>query len=395
MNLDGVYPTTNNNPPPPPEAPNAFECPEIGMRIASCLNQKELFTKMRLISKYALEIAEQTFIDRLNADVINPRIIGITNVTQLSNFFGDKCRDIKILDLKDIPWNVNDIQEIANKFPNLEHLYLHEHAIAMESLLPLSSINPKITLEIVRIFNSFKPKINTLQIRVPYGTKMITTIETAPQGDLKKKIDITLLTRDELIDHINAHEIFPEDLGVTTVAGLIEFFGDECSKVRSLDFRKLSNVVNSDIEEVVKNFTNLTHLCLFGCTQITCIDILKDCKTLKYLDISRCKEVRDISALEHCEKLEYLYLAGCIEITDISALEQRNMKHLNLSGCRNISNIDFFSNFQELTILDLSGCYRIKNIAALEHCIKLTKLRLGSGVFEIPFNFLKLDFLMV
>lgn len=103
--------------------------------------------------------------------------------------------------------------------------------------------------------------------------------------------------------------------------------------------------MNSTLNTIVDNFTNLSELSLVECEEITDVSILGK---LKILDLSET-EIEDVSALSG---VHTLYLNNCPNISDVSSLV--NVKKLYLLGSEDINDVSMLVNAEEL---DITGLY--------------------------------------
>lgn len=235
-----------------------------------------------------------------------------------------------------------------------------------------------------------------------------------------------------LIDRLNSKEITPSDLRIPTVTGLIDFFGNRCCEIFTLDLREFPDVNDQDIKNISLNFLNIQNLHLknskltdnsleffskmtqtitldlhFKCGLFTNFNSLEQLKKLKNFTLSGGHRVVDFSFLKKLPelvkldlsnssfnntnslkglKVQELSLSDCWQITDFSFLENMGgLVKLDLSICY-IEDITSLQNLQTLEELDLSLCTKIKDMSLLQKLSKLKSLTLvGCKVTDFSF----------
>jgi F-box and leucine-rich repeat protein 14 len=105
-------------------------------------------------------------------------------------------------------------------------------------------------------------------------------------------------------------------------------------------------------------FSQLTHLSLSKCTQITKPAHLRNLSRLEYLNFDECRKLSNLEEVQHLGNLKSLNLRLCIQL-DTRCIghigNAGNLRHLNLGGCM-LSPLHFagFGNLTNLEFLDLS-----------------------------------------
>lgn len=210
-----------------------------------------------------------------------------------------------------------------------------------------------------------------------------------------------------LIDKVNRGEISLNDLGIHTVSGLINFFGDHCEKITTLDLRDLKGVKDEDFEKIAIHFPDITKLSV-NSKYLTnnCLLSIAEMPLLTTLDLSGCTGIKDssvkdqmlrpdlwgkfayeymasgeskidLSLLGNCPRLTTLNLAGCTGVKDFSFLAKcPSINTLDLSQCPEIDNLNFLQSCPSVKSLNLAGCINIKDASGLQNCTLIENLNI-------------------
>jgi internalin A len=172
------------------------------------------------------------------------------------------------------------------------------------------------------------------------------------------------------------------------------------SRSTKLKWLDLSRLPVKNLSFVVP-LTQLEHLNLYWCEDLSNIEHLAALTNLEELVLSRCKKVESIAVLSRLKNLRALYLWGCTQITDIAALRMLSelvtlniaglpidsltplthlskLSELNASHCSKIKDLELVAQFKELEKLDLESCSQFKDIRPLGVLARLTHLNLSS-----------------
>lgn len=203
-------------------------------------------------------------------------------------------------------------------------------------------------------------------------------------------VHLRILAETTLTDWLNAGAINPVNIGISTVQGLIDFFGEHCSKITRLNLQSFPIVNDEDIEKLSQSFPKLSQLFLDN-AKITneCESSFKQMLSLKNLHLSHCQQINDVSFLASLTKLTNLSLDNCRQITNVSFLASiPRLTSLSLAGCEQINDVSFLTNCPGLTSLDLSFCSQIHDFNSLASIPRLTSLELSSCLKIRDFSFL-------
>jgi Leucine-rich repeat (LRR) protein len=123
-------------------------------------------------------------------------------------------------------------------------------------------------------------------------------------------------------------------------------------------------------------FSQLTHLSLSRCTQITKPDNLRGLTKLEHLNFDECERLTSIEELQHLGNLKSLSLQHCKQL-DTQCIghigNAGNLTHLNLAHCMlSRSHFAGFGNLRNLEFLDLSSSDIPTSVMA--HIGSLTRL---------------------
>ena len=255
--------------------PQSFsECTDIWMVIASSLSVKDLLA-FRKTSIHKRIIAEKTLINHLNAGIITPGDLRLTNVTSLIDYFGENCSEITNLDLQNFQRITDkDIENLSKNFTKLKHLLLKENPITNQSAVHLA----KMTL------------LTSLRLSLCQHIRDFSFLE-----QLKELTSLNL--------SFSIHNDF----------SIIE----QCNKLTSLSLSGCYQITDFSFLE---HCNELTSLELLGCRQINDMSVLEHCKELTSLNLSGCDQINDFSFLEHCKELRSLNLSKCDQINEMSQL---------------------------------------------------------------------------
>lgn len=92
-----------------------------------------------------------------------------------------------------------------------------------------------------------------------------------------------------------------------------------CPELTHLQVQCSNEVYDAGVTEILNKCTNLQHLDLTGCLQVSNIGAgIQRRFPLQYLDLTDCVSIDDCSLqniVRHCPSLVYLYLRRCIQIT--------------------------------------------------------------------------------
>jgi len=128
----------------------------------------------------------------------------------------------------------------------------------------------------------------------------------------------------------------------------------KCPNVTHLQAQFSNTLTNQSIFDFVTKCTNLQHLDVTGCTQISCISLNAGIDTprkllLQYLDLTDCAALDDVglkTIVKNCPLLIYLYLRRCIMLTDTSLKHLPKfciaLKELSVSDCLNITDFGIY-----------------------------------------------------
>lgn len=202
-----------------------------------------------------------------------------------------------------------------------------------------------------------------------------------------------------LAERLNNGSLKLIQLGIFTVTKAVEFFGETCANIHTLDLTRI-NLINKDIDRISNSFPNLKHLffynpkithhsfCFFSkmrqlesfeltsCWDIYDMNFLENLTELRNLNLQSCTQVAHFNFLKKLTKLETLTLSWT-PFSDTSLLQGlKSLKKLDLASCREITDISFLQGMNNLTSLDLSCCEKITDISFLKDLQCLEDLNL-------------------
>ena len=286
---------------------------------------------MSVSSSQNREKAKSVLIHQLNTGKITLDEMGFKTMTEIINFFGERCSEITQINLH---FSIDDInfKNLSKKFPKIQYLCLKNPTISDDSV-------------------SFLRKMNHLKELDLSGCESISDISFLE--DCKKLTSLNLSGCSQIDDFS---------------------FLEDCQGLTSLDLSDCSHI---DDFSFLQHCKNLTHLNLSGCECMDDISFLQHCKKLTHLELSGCTEVRDFSYLQHCKELTCLKLSECTQITDISILHSiKSLKSLDLSKCIQIRDFSSILHCKELVSLNIMDCKKIGDLNFLDDCKKLAALYL-------------------
>ncbi|HEV8050909.1 MAG TPA: hypothetical protein VGP47_00325, partial [Parachlamydiaceae bacterium] len=198
----------------------------------------------------------------------------------------------------------------------------------------------------------------------------------------------------DLIEQINLGNKTIKNLGIKSIADLIEYFGEEnCLKITRLDLANYGEIDKKLVDEIAEKFPKLLHLSLKHCDlsdetahHLVCLDKLvsldlSECNkithlgfllfflNLKDINLSGCSELKDIGALVNCSALKKLNIGECQRVGDASILKRcTNLQDLNLEFCTWVNDSTLLSLPHMIKTLSLRECNNINDLNILEHC---------------------------
>ena len=333
------------------------------------------------------------------------KIEGLENKTNLRDLDlkNNKIQKIEGLEnktnLRDLDLKNNKIQKIEGleNCTNLKYLYLDSNKITkIENIEMLKDLNELFlsSNQLTDILNADKnDKLTYLNLLNNPNIKSNRNEYTEDENKRLDKIQEILTVRDGKID-IDADQL------------------------RLFSGYKTINLSSSDIStlEVLEGQTELEHLSLWACTNITLTDIksqeiLKSMKKLKTLNLSRTN-VKDLTAINELKNLikltidtknnldlsqmedviSQVRIEGVIKQEDInSILKCDNQKITKLSFGGQITMLPDISVFPNLNTLILVGHQKISNFDIVSKCTNLVELNLiNTNLHERMIDFSKL-----
>ena len=219
-----------------------------------------------------------------------------------------------------------------------------------------------------------------------------------------------------LAQKLNEGSIELKDIGVISLEGLIQFFGEERRQLTRLDLRSgrgnmtRAPLTDDDLLKISKHFGHVKHLLFKESYQtaasepyyaamaqletvvadafckVSTLNFLKASSKLKSLRIEHsvaniaditalggCPElevfysrggslITDITCLGYCKKLKEIVLSGWSCLADVSALKECSvLEKVNMFMCVGVKNIDFFKETPTLKKICLQGCRGISS----------------------------------
>lgn len=301
----------------------------VGKIYYSSLSTKELLA-LDKTSRKDRSLAMDILIDRLNAHKIIPAHLGIITVADLINFFGPRCSEIVILDLRGFSF-INDMDKLVIFFPKLTTLIFKEYvSITEEFASSFSKMTCLKNLDLSKceMFDdlSFLQGLQSLET--------LSLSNCAQTNDFSKLQNLTKLTSLNL-----------SGCNFTDVN-----FLQNLTHLKELNLQKCFPL--SDITSL-KGLQKLRRLDFFGNHKIENFSSLKDLFNLESLDLSSCFKITDISILRDLLSLENLNLSKCFNITDFKVLKNLpSLKNLNLTKCKNLD-VKLLKDLQSLEELEL------------------------------------------
>lgn len=371
----------------------------IGKHNISQFTVKQLLN-VGITSKHNKTLVVGELIDRINNNIINPSDLGIHTITNLVDYFGDRCSEIVELDLSSFS-EVDDLEinKLAESFPNIVHLSLNNAKITRDSVDSISKMvhleNLNLTdcsqLTDISFVRNFQ-KITSLNLS---GCSLIA--DFSPLKDLQSLTTLNLSRCPQI-----TKTDFLENLGITS----LDLSG--CTQIS--DFSKLHELIRlgslnlSDCKQIMglnllEGLKGLTTLNLSGCSQIRDFTPLKDFKELTILNLSTGVQIHasticvsgyslsDLTLLQEMHGLTTLSLSGCTEVKDLKPLQSlQRLTSLDLSWCKGITDLSPLQSLQELTDLNLSHCEGITDLEPLQGLPNLKSLNLSGSINITDFN---------
>lgn len=162
-----------------------------------------------------------------------------------------------------------------------------------------------------------------------------------------------------LVHKLNSKEIAWEDLGITDIQDLLDFFPHNYQDITELNFidQDINNLYYQELKKLSQYFPKLTTF------------TFRDCKLS---DLSFLNEYQFLKTLifEDCEISETISLGNCT-----------GLQELRFENC-NIVDLSFLENLKDLKILCIYKCTQIKDFIPIGYCLGLEELDLQSPTLK-------------
>lgn len=134
----------------------------------------------------------------------------------------------------------------------------------------------------------------------------------------------------------------------------LQMIARRCPNITHLQIQFSTTVSNQCLFDFVSKCTNLQHLDITGCNQITSINLTAGLETprkllLQYVDLTDCASINDAglkTIVKNCPLLIYLYLRRCIQITDAGVKLLPKfciaLKELSVSDCSYVTDFGMY-----------------------------------------------------
>lgn len=163
-----------------------------------------------------------------------------------------------------------------------------------------------------------------------------------------------------------------------------------CPNITHLQTQFSTTLTNQSLFDFVSKCTNLQHLDITGCPQISCISLNAGIETprkllLQYLDLTDCASVDDCglkTIVKNCPLLIFLYMRRCIQITDTGLKYLPKfciaLKELSVSDCINVTDFGLYELSklgQTLRYLSVAKCDQVSDVGLKYLSRRCYKLR--------------------
>lgn len=262
----------------------------------------------------------------------------------------------------------NVFQELINSILKVVENRSYKHLIRPYSGI-CQQILTKIDQEIIKKIEGKKQNLSLLNDCLPIVYSQMSSIDLlALKEAATDDMEIIGWIDNVLVDRFHKNLLFEELNIEMTLENVVEFFGENCSKIHTLELRLISpkffDSPTAKQTSLLTHFPNLQKL------------RMRHCNKLSY---------SNLNFLKHCPKLISLEWSGGAQVTNLSVLEKiPNLQCLTLAGFEQLTHSKFLehcSNLEELMITESS----ISDFRYVKHCPNLKKLNIDCPVSDFCF----------
>ena len=300
---------------------------QIDTVIYSNLSLRDLLT-LRNISHQVNDSVMTGLIQDLNNNEIILTDLNFEKITDVINFFGERCLEIHGLDLQRFDFTDSDIEKMCTFFPNITSLSFKRTHIKDLNFLERFSKLTALNLKLAELITDFSPlgKLSNL-ISLDLSETHISDIGFLEKLQKLKSLSLAGV----VLPHYWGYEI------VTLLSHITSLNLSGCCEISDFSFLlKLQNLISLNVSDCrnfsgfdFQKFQKLTSLNL-SFTDFSDISLIENLQNLTSLDLSDTDISGDVSGLRKLQKLEHLNLSSC-DIADISFLKDlKNLKTVKM-----------------------------------------------------------------